>query len=125
MTETPVPGPIAWDDLPERQIIPGFVGRFIHSERLTFALWRFAKGAVLPLHSHPHEQVIHVLDGELAITLGGVRHHLGPGMVLVIPPDAPHEGVMLTDARVMDVFCPVRDDYRDGATASILGAALE
>lgn len=118
------PGPLAWADLPLREVIPGFRGRFIHSERMTFALWDFTRGAVLPLHRHPHEQVVHVLEGELEITLAGVRHHLTAGTVLVIPPDAPHEGRMLTDARVMDVFSPVREDYRDGATGSILAAAM-
>jgi quercetin dioxygenase-like cupin family protein len=122
MTDTPPPAPIAWTDLETRQIMPGFVGRFIHSERMTFALWEFTEGAVLPLHSHPHEQVIHVLDGRLSITVGGVEHRLGPGEVLVVPADAPHEGVMLTDARVLDVFAPVREDYR-GTGPTLFGGA--
>jgi quercetin dioxygenase-like cupin family protein len=123
MSQAPSPAPIAWKDQEAREIIPGFLGRFIHSERMTFALWEFTAGTPLPRHSHPHEQVIHVLEGQLAITVGGVEHRLGPGEVLVVPADAPHEGIILTDARVMDVFAPVREDYR-GTGPTLLGTAL-
>ena len=34
------------------------------------------------------------------------------GQVFVIPPDVPHSGRALTRCRVLDVFAPVREDYR-------------
>ncbi|HEV7277430.1 MAG TPA: cupin domain-containing protein [Devosiaceae bacterium] len=114
----------AWADLEERTVIPGFHGRFLHSGRMTFVLWRLDAGAVLPAHAHPHEQVVHVLAGELEMTLEGETTSCGPGTVLVIPPDAPHSGRVLTDASVMDVFSPVREDYRDGGEM-LLAQALE
>jgi quercetin dioxygenase-like cupin family protein len=110
-----------WDAIAERTIIPGFHGKFIHSEHMTFALWRLEAGAVLPPHSHPHEQVVHVYSGELEITVEGKRHLLSVGTVLAIPPNARHEGRVLSEARVLDVFSPVREDYRDGAVATLLG----
>ena len=113
----------AWAEREERTVIPGFHGRFVHSERLTFALWRIEAGAVLPLHRHEHEQVVHVYSGELEIVLEGVAHRCTPGTVLVIPPNARHEGRALSDSAVMDVFAPVREDYRDAAGATVLGAA--
>ena len=54
-----------WADRPEREVFPGFHGRFIHSGRMTFARWRIDAGAVLPEHSHEHEQVVHMFAGEL------------------------------------------------------------
>jgi quercetin dioxygenase-like cupin family protein len=99
-------------------------GRFIHSERMTFALWRIEEGAKLPLHSHPHEQVVHVRSGELELVVDGTRHLLVEGTVLVIPASAPHEGRAITEVMVMDTFAPVRDDYREGGKP-LLAAALE
>lgn len=111
-----------WDDVEERTIVPGMHGRFIHSDSMTFALWRIEKDARVPLHSHPHEQVAHVRSGELEMIVGGRKHLLAPGAVLVIPGNVPHEGRALTEVSVMDVFSPVREDYREGGP-NILAAS--
>ena len=117
-------GTMAWAEQAEREVIPGFHGRFIHSEQMTFALWRIDKGAVLPPHAHHHEQVVHVFSGELEIAVEGVAHRCTPGTVLVIPANARHEGRAVSEVSVMDVFAPVREDYRSGAGAeTLLGAA--
>jgi quercetin dioxygenase-like cupin family protein len=113
-----------WDEVEERTIVPGMHGRFIHSGRMTFALWRIEEGARLPLHSHPHEQVVHVRSGELELVVDGVRHLLVDGTVFVIAANVPHEGRAITEVIVMDAFAPVREDYREGGKP-LLAAALE
>ena len=100
------------DDIPARDVMPGFHGRFIHTDTMTLAYWTTDKGAILPVHHHPHEQVVNMLEGELEITAGGVTHKLRPGDVLVIPGDTVHSGRALTATKVLDVFNPVREDYR-------------
>jgi quercetin dioxygenase-like cupin family protein len=114
--------PIFWSELPEREVIPGFHGRFVSSERMSFVLWRLEAGAVLPPHEHPHEQVVQVYSGELEMSMAGQTRRLTAGSVLVIPPGVRHEGRVLADASVLDVFAPVREDYRGGAP-SLLAAA--
>lgn len=116
---------LAWAELEERTIIPGFHGRFMHSGQMSFVLWRLEAGAVLPEHAHPHEQVVHVHSGELEMTVEGETTSCGPGTVLVIPPQARHAGRVLSDASVMDVFAPVREDYRDGGPTVLAGALGE
>jgi quercetin dioxygenase-like cupin family protein len=37
---------------------------------------------------------------------------LGPGSVVIIPPHAVHSGKSVTRSRVIDVFYPIREDYR-------------
>lgn len=115
---------IDWEQLPEREVIPGFHGRFAHAERMTFAMWRLDAGAVLPPHEHPHEQVVNVFSGELELAMHGELHRLTAGTMLVIPPGVRHEGRVIGDARVLDVFAPVREDYRDGV-ASVLAGAMD
>ena len=51
------------DEVKERGLFPGFVGKFIHSENMTFVYWDVAEGSPLPAHSHPHEQVINMFAG--------------------------------------------------------------
>ena len=55
-----------WKNIEEKTIVPGFRARFIHSANMTFALWDIDAGASLPEHAHPHEQVVHLLEGELS-----------------------------------------------------------
>ncbi len=96
----------------ERELVPGYFGKFIHSERTTIVHWRILANHPLAEHSHPHEQVVHVREGTFDLTVAGVKHTLTAGSMLVIPPDVPHAGVGLTDCRITDTFCPVREDYR-------------
>jgi quercetin dioxygenase-like cupin family protein len=113
----------AWSAASPRTVIPGFHGRFIHSGSMTFALWDIEEGAVLPVHSHVHEQVVHLLEGRFEVTVDGVTSVLEAGMVGVIPPNAVHSGRALTACRIMDAFAPVRDDYRGEGTPILQTAA--
>lgn len=104
--------PIQLSKIEEREPFPGFRGRFVHSATMTLAFWEVEAGAEVPEHSHPHEQVAHGLEGELELVVDGERHLLGPGSVVVIPPEVRHAARALTPCRVLDVFHPVRDEYR-------------
>jgi quercetin dioxygenase-like cupin family protein len=99
-------------DIAERELIPGFDVRFVHTERMTFAYWTVREGAELPHHSHPHEQVCQLQEGRFELTIADQTQTLEPGQVAVIPGDAPHSGKALTACRIMDTFAPPRDDYR-------------
>ena len=56
---------------------------------MTFAWWTIDEGAEVPEHSHPHEQVVNMLDGTLALTVAGAEHVLHPGDVVAIPARRP------------------------------------
>ncbi len=98
-------------DLPVHSMMPGGDVRFVHAESMTLSYWTLEEGAVLKDHSHPHEQVVNLLEGELEFTLGGDVSVLVPGSVVVCPPGVPHSGRALKPTRVLDVFCPVREDF--------------
>ena len=46
-----------------RELVPGHHGKFIHSEHTTHVYWEIEEGAVLPEHSHPHEQIVNMIEG--------------------------------------------------------------
>lgn len=100
------------ETVPEREIVPGFHGCFLHSETMTFAYWRIEPGAMIPAHSHHHEQVVNMLEGEMELIAGGVARTLRAGDVYVIAGNIVHSARGLTPCRVLDVFSPVREDYR-------------
>jgi quercetin dioxygenase-like cupin family protein len=99
-------------DIPQREIVPGFWGRFLHSEHMTLAFWEVDPGAELPEHGHFHEQVCSVLEGEFELTVGGESRILIPGTAAVIPPDVIHSGKAITACRILDIFSPPREDYK-------------
>ena len=69
--------------------------------------------AIIPSHSHPHEQVGVVLQGELEFTIAGEVQMLRPGDPYIIPGGVPHNvKVGPQPAQVMDVFSPVREEYK-------------
>ena len=100
------------NNIKAKEIIPGYHVKFVHSDNMTEAYWHVDAGAVAPDHSHPHEQIVNVLEGEFELTVNGEPKQLKPGCVVVIPPEAKHSGRAITDCQIMDVFYPVREDYR-------------
>jgi quercetin dioxygenase-like cupin family protein len=99
-------------EIPERILVKGIKGRYIHTELTTTGFVEIEKGAILPAHSHFHEQTTQVTDGKLEMTIDGITSILEPGMFTVIPSNIIHSAVALTDCRVTDIFSPVREDYK-------------
>ncbi len=95
-----------------REVVPGYRARFIHSEHTTHAYWEIDPDVPLPEHAHPHEQIVNVLDGTIVLRVAGTDHELHGGDCLVIPGGVPHSAVARTPCRVLDVFSPVREEYR-------------
>ncbi|HEY0678116.1 MAG TPA: cupin domain-containing protein [Chitinophagaceae bacterium] len=100
------------DGLTAKDIAPGFNARYIHTDNLSVGYISIKKGSVLPKHSHVHEQITHVLEGKLEMTVDGEVKVVEPGVVAVIPSNVEHSAVALEDCWVLDVFWPVREDYR-------------
>jgi quercetin dioxygenase-like cupin family protein len=102
-------------DLPaleEKEIVAGFYGKFAHAEKMTVSFWRVEAGATLPEHTHPHEQISVVLAGKFEMTLGGETRQMEKGSFAIIPADFSHSGKAITACEMMDIFSPVREDYR-------------
>jgi len=92
----------------------GVTGRPLVGERGMLNLIEFEPGSVVPLHSHPHEQLGLVLRGMQALVVDGVAHELGPMEGYVLPGDVEHSAYCGPEgALVLDVFSPVREDYRE------------
>ena len=100
------------NDVKGKEIVPGLYGRFVHGDSMTLSFVDIQPGAILPEHSHPHEQITYLLEGELEMVIGGEKMLLTPGMVHVIPSNVPHSAIARTFVKVLDAFSPVREDYR-------------
>ncbi len=92
--------------------MPGYHGKMIHGENMSMAFWDVEEGAVVPEHSHVHEQIMQVLEGRFEFTVGGVTKIYSPDDLVVIPSHTPHGGKALTPCKLLDIFSPVREEYK-------------
>jgi len=99
-------------EIPERLLINGIKGRYVHTKNSTIGFVEIEKGAILPEHSHFHEQTSQIIKGKLEMVIGGKTKILEPGMFTIIPSNVLHSAVALTDCKVTDTFYPVREDYK-------------
>jgi quercetin dioxygenase-like cupin family protein len=96
------------------ELAAGVTGRPLFGEGAMLNLIEFAPRATVPLHRHEHEQLGIVLRGMQALVVDGVPHELGPLQGYVLPGGVEHSAYCGPEgALVLDVFRPVREDYRE------------
>ena len=60
------------NSLPVIERLPGWHGRYFHSQNMTFAHYDFTRGSSIHEHFHPEEEVYEVIEGELEVAIDGV-----------------------------------------------------
>ncbi len=81
-------------------------------DRMMLLEVQIAAGAVVAMHTHPHEQTGRLLSGRLRFEIAGETHDVEPGHAWIIPADVPHEATGIEECLVVEVFSPPREDYR-------------
>lgn len=94
------------------ELSPGFTARILHSAHMTLSFLDVKAGSVSAEHAHMQEQVAMLTEGEFELTIAGESVRFGPGAVIVIPSNTPHSGRAITDCKLVDIFTPVREDFR-------------
>lgn len=93
--------------------LPGVALRTFWGERMLMSLVDLAPGAVIPEHSHPHEQVGMMLRGEMRLTIAGEARLVKPGDIYIVPGGVVHSVVMGDcAAQCIEAFAPVREEYK-------------
>ncbi|MFO8058418.1 MAG: cupin domain-containing protein [bacterium] len=99
-------------DLPCREMVPGITMREVHLEKVMVTFVELEEGAVIPPHSHEHEQISLIISGSLFFNVDGEERLVKPGEVVVIPSGVEHSVSAVSGPAVAyDCFSPVRKDY--------------
>ena len=99
--------------LPEREVAPGVSLRVAWGERLMIAHCTIQPGSAMPLHSHPHEEMELILEGEFRFTLGSETATLKKGDAYLAPPNIEHGGTTGDQGvTILAVFSPPREEYK-------------
>jgi quercetin dioxygenase-like cupin family protein len=108
---------IKWDDVPLETVNDSMQRKIVTGERMTVARIWFRDGFLVPLHSHEMEQITQVVSGRMRFRFGEDRAcelEVGPGEVVVIPSNLPHEALCIGDVEEVDMWSPRRDDWLNG-----------
>ncbi len=94
-------------------MFPGVVRRTLNAgDRTMLCEIELARRAVVPLHTHPHEQIGYLSRGRILFRIGEEERELRKGDSWIVPVDVPHTVIALEDSIAIDVFSPPRDEYR-------------
>jgi quercetin dioxygenase-like cupin family protein len=104
------PGEYVFDLHKVNQIMggPGYspvFGGCIEGERMIVALMRYPAGKPSDAHSHPNEQWIFILEGELDMQFDGKWHKARPGEVFYVPANKVHQAANNGDKDVVFFTC--------------------
>ncbi len=96
-----------------KELMPGITARTFWGEEMLAAVVDLDSNTEMPEHSHPHEQLGIVLEGQMEFTLDGEVKILKPYDIYVIPGGVPHAAKTFSQpVKVLDVFSPPREEYK-------------
>jgi quercetin dioxygenase-like cupin family protein len=97
---------------PTIEICPGITRRTVaHGKTMYQMLATLEAGSRMPAHSHPQEQIVHILEGKMRLIVDGVPHELSTGDSFYLASNIPHGVEVMLPTRVLDTFSPPRDEY--------------
>lgn len=82
-----------------------------YGDKTLMSEFRMQKGALLPQHSHPHEQTGYLVSGKIQLTIGDQTFSVEPGDSWCVHGGIEHHAEILEDSIAIEVFSPVREDY--------------
>ena len=96
-----------------KTLAPGVTSRIVSGEKLMFSLVTLEPGAVVPTHSHPHEQMGMMVSGTMEFTVAGETRTLSGNEMYLVPGGVPHAAKAGPGGAVaLDAFSPPREEYR-------------
>ncbi len=95
------------------EMLPGVIRRTMtDGDKMMLCEVTLDKGAIVPTHTHPHEQTGYLVSGRMRLQIADETRDLSPGDCWMIPGGVPHEATALDACVIIDVFSPPRDEYR-------------
>jgi quercetin dioxygenase-like cupin family protein len=99
------------EDLPLVPLTEESKSRLLLTEKVLVSFIQNPPGCVFPVHSHPSEQILVILEGEEEHICGEESFLMKAGDVCVHPANIPHGGRTRTGFRGIDIFCPPREEH--------------
>lgn len=103
------------DSLPVVQVNPNVTRKMTHLDNVMMTIVEFSNGPMAepdPFHSHVHEQMTYIAEGECLVLIGDTKQKLKAGDIFAVPSNVPHSVQSLTKKlKLIDTFSPIREDF--------------
>lgn len=92
---------------------PGVTRKILtYTDELMMCEISFEKGAKGNFHSHEHLQITYIAEGSFEFTIDGETKIVNKGDSVYMPSNAEHGVTCLEAGKLVDVFNPMRKDFR-------------
>ncbi len=101
-----------------KPLLPGVTIRPAWGEKIMVVYLALEPNALVPDHTHPHEQMGYVLEGSVEMTIGGEKKVAKKGEGYLIPSNVKHRALAGPQGAVaLDIFSPPREEYKPDVPA--------
>jgi quercetin dioxygenase-like cupin family protein len=104
----------SWDEFPVVEAVPKVFRRVISGKQVQMTRVEYKAGAKVDEHSHPQEQILFVLEGEITFKVEDEEKQMKAGDVVVVPGGVKHSAISDQDALFVEAFAPIRLSYLVG-----------
>ena len=102
-----------WTDIEERQLNSIIRGRIVQTGNVMACRITAPKGSIIKPHSHPFDQITHMLRGRFLWQIEGEPARIvQAGDVMVLPAGVAHGGEVQEEAEYIDIFAPPNPDFQ-------------
>lgn len=94
------------------EVTPGIrIKTLVRGDASLMTKFMMSAGAILPDHSHPHEQIGTLVSGRMRLSIGASTREVAAGDSWCVPSGVPHHADIIERSVAIEVFSPVREDY--------------
>ncbi len=86
--------------------------KLLYGKDIMCSFLNIAPNTIIPAHSHPEEQILIVIEGEIMHTVDNLSRKLIAGDVAIQPSNVLHGGTTGKEGlKGIDIFSPIRQDF--------------
>jgi len=104
---------ISRNDATPVEMLPGLIRRTLAwGDNAMICEFTAEEGVFIPMHSHHHEQVGYILQGQVEFVSAGETFFANAGDSYALPGGVEHSALFLAPSVLIEVFSPVREEYQ-------------